>query len=308
MNTRVILISGVILATLGVVATYYSQSPFYAQSNSGMGESESTHYKRRTNVPLYVYSSFGKSSRKWNSFYDRSHTEPKSDFLNICDMSHEKNHHIGKIIHVTDEDLLNVCPFVKDDKSLQYDRVLRDILLLTLVCKKGGIIIPRNTFLMESTEHLYTQAQETGTILHGGSGNNEYGCPILVSTGSCEEFSSILLKEVQERAFRGGISFGGGLPVVLNRAKALYPKIQTLSGVREMNTHELLSIGEYTGRDLVIRVPFPQASGVNTIPNKDEWVYSTSFGDLMVNPTVLRSIALYACEKNARMFIIKEDV
>jgi hypothetical protein len=303
--------SGIILASLGIAATYYSQMLPTEAAELEMAQS-GTHYTRKTNIPLYVYSSVGKSSRKWNSFYDRSHEDAKSDLLFICDKSHEKNHYIGKIVHVTDDDLMKLCPLTpKEDSppiSLQHNRVLRDILLLMLVCKTGGIVIARNTFLMDSTEHLYTQAQEPGTILYAGSGNDEYGCPVFVSNGSCNEIVDVLMKEAQNNAFRGGVLFGGGFPTVLERAQKIYPKINTIAGVSEMSTHDLLQMGEYTGRDLVIRIQFPQASGVNTIPNKDEWLYSTSFGDLMMNPNVLRSIALCACEKEASIFIAKEDV
>jgi hypothetical protein len=311
MNTRVILISGIILASLGIVATYYSQG-FLSETDEITMTHSGTTYSRKTNVPLYVYSSFARSSRKWNSFYDRSHEEPKSDLITLCDNTHNKNHHIGKIIQITDEDLLKICPVVEKEGSppisLQHNRVLRDILLLMIVCKSGGILIPRNTILMENTEYLYTQAQEPGTILHAGSGNDEYGCPVFVSNGSCAEVVDILLNEAKKSMFRGGVMFGGGLPTVLDRTQKFYPKIHTISGVREMSTHEFLKIGEYSGRDLVIRIQFPQASGVNTIPNKDEWVYSTSFGDLMMNPTVLRSIALCACNKDVSMIIPGEDV
>jgi len=311
MTSSVIITSAIILVSLGLVATYYSQytnTDVIEMTDNGM------QYKLKKNIPLYVYSSVPKSSRKWNSFYDRTHKEPRSDLLQLCDNTHTKHHSIGKIVHIYDEDLVKMLP-IEDDMDgtdpatlLQYNRVLRDILLLSLVCKTGGIVIPRNTFLMNGTELLYTQAREPGTILYAGSGNNSYSCPIMVSTGSCDELANVLLKEAKQNSLRGGVNFKGGLPIVLENTKRLYSRLGPLSGVNELSTTDLLEVGEYSGRDLVIRIPFPQASGVNGIPRKDEWMYSTNVEDLLMNPTVLRSIALQSCGDHINVSIDKEDV
>ena len=187
MTGNVIITSAIILVSLGLLATYYSQ---YTNTDTIEMTDNGIRYKLKKNIPLYVYSSVPKSSRKWNSFYDRTHKEPRSDILQLCDNTHSKHHSIGKIIHITDEDLIKMCPMLNKTNStdiaslLQYNRVVRDILLLSLVCKTGGIVIPRNTFLMNGTELLYTQAREPGTILYSGSGNNSYSCPVIVSTGS----------------------------------------------------------------------------------------------------------------------------
>lgn len=311
MTSSVIITSAIILVSLGLVATYYSQytnTDVIEMTDNGM------QYKLKKNIPLYVYSSVPKSSRKWNSFYDRTHKEPRSDLLQLCDNTHSKHHSIGKIVPIYDEDLVKMLPIEDDMDStdpatlLQYNRVLRDILLLSVVCKSGGILIPRNTFLMNSTELLYTQARESGTILYAGSGNNSYSCPIMVSTGSCDELANVLLKEAKQNSLRGGVSFKGGLPVVLENTKRLYSRLGPLSGVNELNTADLLEVNEYTGRDLAIRIPFPQASGVNDIPRRDEWIYSTNVEDLLMNPTVLRSIALQSCSERMNVIIDKEDV
>jgi hypothetical protein len=311
MTGNVIITSAIILVSLGLLATYYSQ---YTNTDTIEMTDNGIRYKLKKNIPLYVYSSVPKSSRKWNSFYDRTHTEPRSDILQLCDNTHSKHHSIGKIIHITDEDLIKMCPMLNNTNStdiaslLQYNRVVRDILLLSLVCKTGGIVIPRNTFLMNGTELLYTQAREPGTILYSGSGNNSYSCPVIVSTGSCDELANVLLKETQNNTLRGGIDFKGGLPVILENTKKLYSRLGNLSGVNELDTTDITEIGEYSGRDLVIRIPFPQASGVNTIPRKDEWIYSTNVEDLLMNPTVLKSIVSQACDNHMNIFIEKEAV
>lgn len=311
MTSSVIITSVIILVSLGLVATYYSQ---YTNTDIIEMTNDEIYYKLKKNIPLYVYSSVPKSSRKWNSFYDRTHKEPRSDLLQLCDNTHSKHHTIGKIVHIYDEDLVKVCPGLRESVNtdptslLQHSRVLRDILLLSLVCKTGGIIIPRNTFLMNGTHLLYTQAREPGTILYAGSGNNSYSCPIMVSTGSCDELSNVLLREVKKNTLRGGIGFKGGLPVVLNNTKKLYSRLGQLSGVNELSTVDLLEVGEYSGRDLAIRIPFPQASGMNGIPRRDEWVYSTNVEDLLMNPTVLRSIVLQSCGDHMNVFIDKEGV
>ena len=311
MTGNVIITSAIVLVSLGLLMTYYSQ---YTQTDTIEMTDNGIKYKLKRDIPLYVYSSVPKSSRKWNSFYDRTHKESRSDLLQLCDNTHLKHHSIGKIIPISDDDLLKICPgldktYNTDATSLlQHDRILRDILLLLLVCKTGGIIIPRNTFLMDRTELLYTQVREPGTILYAGSGNNSYSCPIIVSNGSCDELAGVLLKEAQTVPFRGGINFKGGLPAILENTKRLYSRLGNLSGVNEFGTSEITEIGEYSGRDLAIRVPFPQASGVNTIPTKDEWLYSTNVEDLLMNPTVLRSIVYQSCDTRMNIFIEKEVV
>lgn len=309
MTSTVIITSAIVLVSLGLLATYYSQ---YTNTDMIEMTDNGIRYKLKSNIPLYVYSSVPKSSRKWSSFYDRTHKEPRSDILQLCDNTHTKHHTIGKIVHITDEDLMKLCPMIdgedNDASHLQYNRVVRDTLLLTLVCKTGGIVIPRNTFLMNNTELLYTQAREPGTILYAGSGNNSYSCPIIVSTGSCDELANVLLTEAKKNTLRGGIGFQGGLPVVLENTKRLYSRMGNLSGINELNTTEILEIGEYSGNDLVIRIPFPQASGVNTIPRKDEWLYSTNTEDLLMNPTVLKSIVSQSCGDHMNIIIDKEAV
>ena len=308
---NIIITSAIILVSLGLLTTYYSQ---YTQTDTIEMTDEGIRYKLKRNIPLYVYSSTPKSSRKWNSFYDRTHKEPRSDLLQLCDNTHSRHHSIGKVVHITDEDLLKVCPgldktYNTDATSLlQHDRILRDILLLLLVCKTGGIVIPRNTFLMDCTELLYTQVREPGTILYAGSGNNSYSCPIIVSNGSCDELAGVLLKEAQTVPFRGGTNFKGGLPFILENTKALYSRLGHLSGVNELSTTDLTYIGEYSGRDLAIRIPFPQASGINSIPRKDEWLYSTNVEDLLKNPTMLTSIVSQSCDNHMDIFIEKEVV
>lgn len=311
MTSTVIITSAIILLSLGLLGTYYPQ---YTNTNMVEMTDSGLQYNLKSNIPLYVYSSVPKSSRKWNSFYDRTHKEPRSDILQLCDNTHTKHHTIGKIVHITDEDLIKLCPTIDGEdhayhtSRLQYNRVMRDILLLTLVCKSGGIVIPRNTFIMNNTELLYTQARKPGTILYSGSGNNSYSCPIIVSTGSCDELAKVLLAEAKKNKLRGGIGFKGGIPVVFENMKKLYSRMGNLSGVSEMNTAELSEVGEYFGNDLVIRIPFPQASGVNTIPRKDEWLYSTNTEDLLMNPIVLRSIVRQSCGGYMKIFIDKEAV
>lgn len=310
-TSTIVITSVIVLVSLGLLGSYYSQ---YTNTDMIEMTDNGVQYKLKNDIPLYVYSSVAKSSRKWSSFYDRTHKEPRSDLLQLCDNTHTTHHTIGKVVHVTDEDLVMLCPGLKESVNtdpsslLQHNRVVRDLLLLVLVCKTGGIVIPRNTFLMNRTEFLYTQAREPGTILYAGSGNNSYSCPVIVSNGSCDELANILVKEARKNTLRGGVSFKGGFPVVLENTKRFYSRIGPLSGVSEMGTHELLRVGEYTGRDLVIRIPFPQASGVNTIPRKDEWIYSTNVEDLCMNPSVLRSIVKQACDSQIRVFIEKEGV
>ena len=306
----VVIASAIVLVGFGLVSTYYSH---YANTNMIEMTNDGIQYKLKRNIPLYVYSSTPKVSRKWSSFYDRTHKDPRSDLLQVCDNTHTIHHKIGKVVHVSDEDLVGMIPNLDGDmkitaETFQYNRVLRDILLLSIVCKTGGILIPRNTFLMHNTELLYTQAREPGTILYSGSGNNEYSCPIIVSTGDCDEFANVLLKEARANSLRGGVMFGGGISLVLDRSKHLYSRMGALSGVKEIDTHELIQVGEYTSRDLAIRIPFPQASGSNTIPRRDEWIYSTNVEDLMMNPTVLRSIIVQSCDSQIRVFIEKEGV
>jgi hypothetical protein len=261
----------------------------------------------RKNVTLYVYESVTVSSRKWQSFMDRRHKDAKSPFLKLCDTSHQKHHTIGPIQTVTDEDLMLLLEEEYHQKasglrgaiSLQHDRMLRDTLLLRFVCKHGGICIPRNTILYENSAHIWEQVSLGGEtrIGYGGDGNSEYGPPIFVSTGggACEEFVKILLPEVTKREFNGGIAFGGGLPVVLDRCvreggggggSVLIP----LNGIVEMNTAELVEMGEYQKGGLVIRVPFPQGAGKTQISRRDEWLYVVDLETMLENPSRLQDI------------------
>lgn len=300
MNTQIIFVSAIVLASLGILTSYYrSLGP--AETLAVYSTSHS-----KGKVPLYIYESVGASSRKWNTFYDRVHQEPKSDFLQLCDNTHSKHHMIGNIQSITDDDLRKL--YSKQDISLQHHRILRDILLLKLVSETGGIVIPRNTFLMENTQLLYSQARESGVILYGGTGNLEFGCPVIVSTGMCAGFADVLLKEYHNNSLRGGVLFGGGLPTMLDRSKKYDTRIASLSGIREMDTHELLGMGEYTGRDLVIRVPFPQESGTTSIPKRDAWIYATTMEDLLLNPTILRDIVNKSCGGKIVRVIKSEDV
>lgn len=302
MDILIIITSLVILISLGLISQYYSGS---SPLPLGMVNGNSSG-KHKVNIPLYVYESTGNSSRKWLSFRDRMSKNTYSPYLQLCDNTHIKNHTIGKIIPVNDNDLLQLLEDYPEENppDLQYHRLLRDSLLLKLVSKEGGIIIPRHVFLMEDTKTLFSQAQEPGTILYAGSGNNEYGCPIIVSNGGNEEYANMVVSQVKLPNTYGGVEFGGGLPLVLNRSRKMSGNvnIQELSGVREMSVRDLTQIGEYNGNALAIRVPFPQNSGTSMIPNTDKWVFSVPFDDFLENATVLRSIVIYACnDKNANV-------
>lgn len=298
MDLSIVFLSVVILVVLGFIANYYSTIlPSDGYNDKGNG--------KKKDVPLYIYESVGRSARKWSSFRDRMHKEPRSAYLELCDNTHAKNHTIGKIIPVTDADLMKLIPTADTNIDLQYNRMLRDSLLLTMVCQNGGIVIPRNTILLNSTELLYNQAVSANTILYAGSGNSDYGCPIIVSNGGCGEYADIILKEASVSWFKDGIMFNGGLPLILERSRAYKINTDQLSGVREMDVNELVREGEYNGGDILVRIPFPQASGTSTIARRDEWLFSVSFEELMGSPIVLKDMVMKSCNGNIMRLVVE---
>jgi hypothetical protein len=304
----------VIIATIVVFITFYKgANPLQIVPGINGGEPVVIHAGDNEKITLYVYESVAVSSRKWNSFYDRRHVGAKSPLLELCDESHRKNHTIGDIIPVTDSDLIQllepeirkVAAGVRGDVSLQHDRLLRDALLIKFICKNGGIIMPRNTFIIENTGHLWKQVirmdgdgKPVGVIGYGGSGNDEYGAPVFACRGGgfSDELVDVLLREGAMREFRGGVTFAGGIPVVLGRATEIgFPTIE-LEGVTEVKTSRLTEIGEYRDGGIVVRIPFPQGSGKNSIVRRDEWIYVADVETLLENQTVITSIISRGCD------------
>lgn len=303
MNTGVVLILVLILA---IFLFTRSIDPIEYVPEIGGQIVQPIYRGSRKDVTLYVYDSVAVSSRKWQSFMDRRHKDAKSPLLKLCDTSHQKHHTIGPIQRVTDEDLMILLEEEYHERakglrgaiSLQHDRMLRDTLLLRYVCKHGGICIPRNTILYENSAHLWEQVSIGGEnrIGYGGDGNSEYGPPVFVSTGGdlCEELVKALLPEVTKREFNGGVAFGGGLPIVMDRltTEQGHSILVPLNGVVDMRVTELVEMGEYQKGGIVIRIPFPQGAGKTNIPRRDEWLYVVELDTILENPSRLRDIMI----------------
>jgi hypothetical protein len=304
----------VIVAAAVVLAAFYKGvNPMQIVPGINGGEPLILHPGDKEKITLFVYESVAVSSRRWNSFGDRRHSSAKSPLLDFCDESHRLHHTIGDIQPLTDEDLIpllspelrKIAAGNRGDISLQHDRLLRDALLIKYACMNGGIIIPRNTFLIENTGHIWKQVVRMdgdgnllGVIGFSGSGNDQYGSPIIACRGGSfsDELVDVLLKEGSLREFRGGVMFGGGIPVVLERAKEIgFPTID-LEGIVEVPANKLTEVGEYHNGGLAVRVPFPQGSGRNTIATRDEWLFVAPAETILDNPTVITSIISKACQ------------
>lgn len=247
--------------------------------------------KKSSGTTLYVYESVGTSSRKWSSFYDRRHKEPRSAYLTLCDNTHVTNHTIGDIVPVNDEMLVKLVPERKiSPESLQYNRLLRDLLLLKLVCRNGGIVCPRHTIFMKDTEYLVQQTNDPKTIFVYGSGNDEYGCPIFASYGGCETEITELIEQQGEMWFKGGTEFKGGAIELLSNTNKLDTKL--LSGVAEIGLHDLTQELKYDEKHIAIRIPFTQHSGSSGTARTHEWIYSVSFDELIESPSLFRNLVV----------------
>lgn len=303
----------VVIAAAVVFFTFYKgANPLQIVPGINGGEPVIIHAGDNEKITLYIYESVAVSSRKWNSFQDRRHAAAKSPLLDFCDESHRIHHTIGDILPVTDSDLIQLldpdlrrlAAGSRGDVSLQHDRLLRDALLIKFVCKHGGIIIPRNTFLLENTGHIWKQVirmdgdgKPVGIIGYAGSGNDEYGAPIFACRGGSfsDELVNVLLREGAMREFRGGVSFGGGIPVVLSRATEIGFPTMEIEGVVEIKSSTLTEIGEYHEGGLLVRIPFPQGSGKNSIIRRDEWIFVADPDTLLENQTVMTSLISKSC-------------
>jgi hypothetical protein len=261
--------------------------------------------RKRREVPLYVYTGSAVSSRRWNTFYDRRHKDPKSTILDLIANSYHIHHQIGPVIPVTDEmllaelnpDLRKEIAGIRGDVSLEHERILRDALLYKIVCKKGGILIPNNAILMKSTDDIWKQVliAETGTVLYNGDGNSEYGPPIIVTRGGevSERTADVLLEAAARGEFMGGISFGGGSTLLMKRISQLGHPVRVLGDVSHIRLDVLVEIGdlEPEKRDsAIIVIPFPQGAGRTSIVRKDEWVYVADTSEFLKNPLVITDI------------------
>ena len=303
----------VVIAAIVVFFTFYKgANPLQIVPGINGGEPVVIHAGDTEKIPLYVYESVAVSSRKWNSFNDRRHVAAKSPLLEFCDESHRIHHTIGEILPVTDSDLIQLldpdlrrlAAGSRGDVSLQHDRLLRDALLIKFICKHGGIIIPRNTFLLENTGHIWKQVirmdgdgKPIGVIGYAGSGNDEYGAPIFACRGGnfSNELVDVLLREGSFREFRGGVLFGGGIPVVLSRATEIGFPTMEIEGVVEVKSSKLTEMGEYREGGLLVRIPFPQGSGKNSIIRRDEWLFVADPDTLLENQTVITSLISQSC-------------
>lgn len=247
--------------------------------------------KKTSGTTLYVYESTGTSSRKWSSFYDRRHKESRSAYLTLCSNTHVANHNIGDIVAVNDEMLVKLVPDRNiTAESLQYNRPLRDLLLLKLVSKKGGIVCPRHTIFMKDTEHLISQTSDPKTVYIYGSGNDEYGCPIIASYGGCETEITEIIKEQGKMWFNGGTEFRGGITEILKNTDKINTNL--LSGVSEIGLYDLTQEMSYNDNYIAIRVPFTQKSGASGTARTHEWIYSISFDELIETPTLFRKLVV----------------
>jgi hypothetical protein len=261
--------------------------------------------RKRREVPLYVYTGSAVSSRRWNSFYDRRHKDPKSTILDLIENSYQIHHQLGPIVPVTDEmllselnpDLRKEIAGIRGDVSLQHERILRDALLFKIVCKKGGILIPHNTILMKPTDDIWKQIllAETGTILYNGFANSEYGPPIIVTKGGevSERTADVLLEAAARGEFMGGLTFGGGSTLLLKRISNLGHPIRELGDIGHIRLDKLVEIGELSPeyRDAtMIVIPFPQGAGKTSLIRKDEWLYVVDKQEFMKNPLVITDI------------------
>lgn len=304
----------VVLAALGVLlAVLYNGSFTGGDLLGGVGGGSSQldggamliEERKRREVPLYVYTGATVSSRKWNTFYDRRHADPKSTILDLIGTSYHQHHQLGPIVPVTDEmllaelnpDLRKAIAGIRGDVSLQHERILRDALLFKVVCKKGGILIPHNAILMKSTDDIWKQilVAETGTVLYNGNGNSEYGPPIIVTKGGevSERTADVLLEAAARGEFMGGISFGGGSTLLLKRVAHLGHPVRVLGDVSHIQLDRLVEIGDLAPeeRDIaIIVIPFPQGAGKTSIVRKDEWVYVADTSEFLKNPLVITDI------------------
>jgi hypothetical protein len=262
-------------------------------------------------VPLYVYTGTPVTSRKWSTFYDRRHADARSPVLGLLSKTHTLHHKIGDIKFISDEDLLkllnelvdaNIIKELEGERGaivLQHNRILRDALLFAFVCKKGGVLIPSNALLLQSTsiiwENVLKSPKET-IFVSVSQGNDEYGCPIIATRGETEVCDTIVAKMFgagMMGEFYGGISFGGGSSLILKRLSKLGLNIHDVEGVEYVKTDEIIEMSPAPKKlqnSLIVVIPFEQGSGETSIPKRDLWFYSESEKGIMKSPSIFRDI------------------
>lgn len=305
MNELIIVLAVSLVLVYLLYSDYFNTDDIHSRMNEHLNSSILIEERKQREIPLYVYQGSGVSSRKWSSFYDRRHADHRSPLINIIERSYEKNHHLGPIVYVTDEMLLEDLDEklrtdlggLRGDVSLQHDRILRDALLLKFICRQGGILIPHNAILMAPTDELWKNVllSSPGTIFYHGDGNSEYSCPTIISQGGevCQRTTEVLLEGASRKEFAGGISFGGGSSLLFKRIQKLGHPITKLDDIATVDVDKIVEVGNLDPslrKKSILVIPFPQSSGRTKIVSRDEWIYSVSEEDIKINPTILHDI------------------
>ena len=68
-----------------------------------------------------------------------------------------------------------------------------------------------------------------------------------------------------------------------------------IEGVVEVKSSKLTEMGEYRDGGLLVRIPFPQGSGKNSIVRRDEWLFVADPDTLLENQTVITSLISQSC-------------
>jgi hypothetical protein len=244
-------------------------------------------------------------------------------------LSQAKNFH-GSIEFINSQNLLALMSseerqiFNIQPQELCYHPILRDALLIRLISSRGtpAIILPDHSFVQGDLNVFYelTMYQPCGTILDfvfGGNGNNDYGCPIIMTTigiekgkerrtrtseelerihrkqQSLKEISNVLMTIAKEKEFAGGFRFWGGSPIVYNRIQQLGLNVQPFGSESVLfpSSYDLLESDKTITAPIVV-YPFPSGAGQVSIPRKDTWIYSVPIYTLFENDSPLRQILL----------------
>lgn len=275
------------------------------------GSADIVEVANENKIPLFVYVGGPVTSRKWSSFYDRRHADHRSPLITMIETTHTAHHTMGPVRVIDDEYLMRILRKVCSEEairtvagdrgaiSLQHDRMLRDALLMYVVCEHGGILIPQNAMFLQNTGILWdsiTRRPENTVLVSSGSANDDYGCPMIITKGgkSCKKVvANTLLGAGVMREFYGGVTFGGGSSVVLKRLKDSGLPIHEIHGIARVRADELGEMKPLRSdlkHSVVVLIPFPQGTGTTSIARRDEWLYSESPEGLLKNPILLRDL------------------
>jgi hypothetical protein len=306
----------------------------WGQSGTGLETGLDIRNEVKKQIPeptLYIYIGHEPSARKWTTFYGRRHRDPRSPILLTSQLSQAKNfqgqiefinaNHLLGLMTSDERITLNIKP-----EELCYHPILRDALLLRLVCSREtpAIVLPDHCFVQGDLSVLYEliMYQPGGRILDvlfDGHGNGDYGCPVIMTTignhksksngmrttsseelmilrekqRKLKEVSNVLMVVAKEKEFAGGFRFWGGSSTVLDRIREFGLDGDRLGSdvISYPSSYDLLESDKPIISPLVV-YPFPSGAGQVNIPSKDKWIYSVSIPTFFENDTPLRQIML----------------